>query len=108
MGGATETLVLGIDLIVSNDTLHESYEVMISSCLATKKKLNSVYTFFRLNQCLRVSSLNIIFKTCSRRSPQLVQARAIVRDHVISIDFPPGSIYNHCSKEIWISFWHTR
>jgi hypothetical protein len=89
MGGATGALVLGIDLIVSNDTLHESYEVMISSCLATKKKLKSFYTFFHLNQCLRVSSLNIIFKTCSRRSPQLVQARAIVRDHVISIDIAP-------------------
>ena len=37
MGGATGTLVLGIDLIVSNDTLHENYEVMISSCLATKR-----------------------------------------------------------------------
>ena len=37
MGGATGALVLGIDLIVSNDALHESYEVMISSCLATKR-----------------------------------------------------------------------
>jgi uncharacterized membrane protein YkvI len=37
VGGATGTLVLGIDLIVSNETLHESYEVMISSCLAPKR-----------------------------------------------------------------------